>query len=637
MISTYAKNVVDFCRVLRLKSQEAYAVVKANLLSVSIRHLKRVASQQQQNSPVVDLSFNGLAQRMSSWFAPMIEGVEKDGGTYLLVSLEIDATKVPPKYQLNLPYKVFVGRKFPHHMIALSGIEDTDGIERQNPFLDIASEVTCSVMTVQNASPRYSHTNLIAARPQSTNECTPEFNTLLELVVKSNPRVRLLSMAFGGVSSEADYVRDMLVDILNGRGDTVSVVDPNHVAKAVRSQLIIGCNIVLAGDYLVDPGLLPAANVSKELYQVTDYTSDLLVIRLCSPITLQLLAGVAECQNQVSMVAHLGLPLFFLRLFLIGVNCDSVSKSTQICYIWCAMLWFTSLTGIHWTTRRNLVTSAIGMWSREFSVSVLTLPRKLDEILRCSFESDIRNSREGLKSYQASFPRDKQNDSGTAGGYSGSDDVIPSKADDGIKVDRSGVGSVAEQIETALHQLLNLTIRQMQNLLNRAGFQAMSRNSPCIGNFWTLKDLAKEFLKYMPGHKSIPMKLKTKSLHLLLIKFVNQLKGILTGSPKEDEAVVLPSVQSRLTEGASEDIISDIRRGALARLLDERSQIRSPSTLFVEAAQALGGQKVFAGSGSTLALQKAKSLQGRWYDKGNIRVDGDKSSRDTQSPYQLRR
>ncbi|KAI9913611.1 hypothetical protein PsorP6_005159 [Peronosclerospora sorghi] len=113
--------------------------------------------------------------------------------------------------------------------------------------------------------------------------------------------------------------------------------------------------------------------------------------------------------------------------------------------------------------------------------------------------------------------------------------------------------------------------------------------------------------------------------------------SILTGSPKEDEAVVFLSVQSRPTEGASEDIVSDIRRGALARLLDERCQIRIPSTLFVEAAETLGGQKVFAGSGSTLSLQKAKSLQGRWYDKGNISVDGDNSSRDTQSPSQISR
>ncbi|KAI9922644.1 hypothetical protein PsorP6_002119 [Peronosclerospora sorghi] len=112
-------------------------------------------------------------------------------------------------------------------------------------------------------------------------------------------------------------------------------------------------------------------------------------------------------------------------------------------------------------------------------------------------------------------------------------------------------------------------------------------------------------------------------------------QGILTGSSKEDETVVFPSVQSRPTEGASGAILSDIGRGALACLLDERSQIRSPSTRFVESAEASEDRMCFAGSGSTLALQKAKSLQGRWYDK--VSFDRDNSSRDTQSPSQPRK
>ncbi|KAI9913329.1 hypothetical protein PsorP6_005486 [Peronosclerospora sorghi] len=227
--------------------------------------------------------------------------------------------------------------------------------------------------------------------------------------------------------------------------------------------------------------------------------------------------------------------------------------------------------------------------------------------------------------------RDKQKDSVTSGGSSVADNVIPREADDGIKVDRSGVESVAEQIETALLQLLNLTSRQMQNLLNRAGFEAMSRNSPFIRNFSTLKDLAKEFVKYMPRTYKYPNEAEDEvaaptsddvcepgdeeksspSSRDSILQVVDVAQGILTGSPKEDEAVAFLSVQSRPTEGASEDTVSDIRRGALARVLDKRSQIRSPSTLFVEANEALGGQIVF-GSGSTSALQKAKSLQGRW-------------------------
>ncbi|KAI9910610.1 hypothetical protein PsorP6_010364 [Peronosclerospora sorghi] len=169
----------------------------------------------------------------------------------------------------------------------------------------------------------------------------------------------------------------------------------------------------------------------------------------------------------------------------------------------------------------------------------------------------------------------------------------------------------------------------MKNLLNLAGFEAMYRNSPIIRNFSTLKDLAKEFVKYMPRIYKYPNEAEDEvsaptsddvcesgdeeksspSSRDSIRQVVDVAQGILTGSPKEDEAVVFPSVQSRPNEDASEDIVSDIRRGALVRLLDERYQIIIPLNLFVEAAEALGGQKVFAGSGSTLALQKQRACR----------------------------
>ncbi|KAI9905777.1 hypothetical protein PsorP6_014072 [Peronosclerospora sorghi] len=91
-------------------------------------------------------------------------------------------------------------------------------------------------------------------------------------------------------------------------------------------------------------------------------------------------------------------------------------------------------------------------WIREFSLSDLLNPsRKLDEIAML-------------------HSRDKQKEFCYSWWIFWAEDVIPSEADDGIKVDRSGVDSVAELIETALLQLLNLTIRKMKNLLNRAGF-----------------------------------------------------------------------------------------------------------------------------------------------------------------------
>ncbi|KAI9906417.1 hypothetical protein PsorP6_016369 [Peronosclerospora sorghi] len=94
--------------------------------------------------------------------------------------------------------------------------------------------------------------------------------------------------------------------------------------------------------------------------------------------------------------------------------------------------------------------------------------------------------------------RDKKKDSITAGGASVEEDDIPSEADDEIKFDRSGVESVAEQIETALLQLLNLTSRQMQNFFESSWLRGD------VTKFSTLKDLAKEFVKYIPGTYNYP-------------------------------------------------------------------------------------------------------------------------------------
>ena len=52
--------------------------------------------------------------------------------------------------------------------------------------------------------------------------------------------------------------------------------------------------------------------------------------------------------------------LFFLRLFLLGVNSPSLERHLRIAFVWSSMLWLTSIEGLHITTKRNQVTSAIG-------------------------------------------------------------------------------------------------------------------------------------------------------------------------------------------------------------------------------------------------------------------------------------
>ena len=52
-------------------------------------------------------------------------------------------------------------------------------------------------------------------------------------------------------------------------------------------------------------------------------------------------------------------PLFFLRLHLYAVNCQSVPAKHRALYLWISMLWFTSLSGVNITPKRNLVSETI--------------------------------------------------------------------------------------------------------------------------------------------------------------------------------------------------------------------------------------------------------------------------------------
>ncbi len=72
---------------------------------------------------------------------------------------------------------------------------------------------------------------------------------------------------------------------MSGTTNSVVMTDCNHAAKNLRLQLVLGTNIVSGGNTIFDVGLLPLACVPANLYHVSDYTSDLLVLKLCSSNT----------------------------------------------------------------------------------------------------------------------------------------------------------------------------------------------------------------------------------------------------------------------------------------------------------------------------------------------------------------
>ena len=93
-------------------------------------------------------------------------------------------------------------------------------------------------------------------------------------------------MAFDGLAAEIYFIRRNLISFMNGYSNIVVMTDHNHAAKNIRSQLVLGSDIVTGGKAIFDVGILQLAGISVDLYMVTDYASDILVLNFCSSDTI---------------------------------------------------------------------------------------------------------------------------------------------------------------------------------------------------------------------------------------------------------------------------------------------------------------------------------------------------------------
>ena len=89
-------------------------------------------------------------------------------------------------------------------------------------------------------------------------------------------------MAFYCLAAETHSIRKNLISFMNGNNNTVVMTECNHAAKNIRSQLVLGSDIVTGGKAVFDVGILQLAGISVDLYRVNDYASDILVLKLCS-------------------------------------------------------------------------------------------------------------------------------------------------------------------------------------------------------------------------------------------------------------------------------------------------------------------------------------------------------------------
>ena len=210
---------------------------------------------------------------------------------------------------------------------------------------------------------------------------------------------------------------------MNGTTNSVVMTDCNHATKNLRSQLVLGTTIVSGGNAIFDVGILSLAGVPQELYRVNDYASDVLVLKLCSSATINKLLNLLLNSNEDPMnIGFMAITLYFLRSFICAFNTIDISCEGRVTMMWSALMWFSSLKGIHPLSKNNFITSCLGgiflatqkkvrnlrltttepiehafgtarSWRREFTVNeFLIYCNKIDYIMKNVVEHDIRTS-----------------------------------------------------------------------------------------------------------------------------------------------------------------------------------------------------------------------------------------------------
>ena len=224
-----------------------------------------------------------------------------------------------------------------------------------------------AILTFQSTPPGIPPSEIVAARPQSNNESN-EFVKSMEssvaLALQSlevKPKV-FVSFGVDGVSCESRHVWDSICSFLSCLSNHIGSTDTNHNMKSWRYQIIAGADIqgCTIGKLMIDAYSL-RQSVSSEIYCPSDFASDRLVLQLCSNDTIVKLfqAEIAFGSTSKGDKGAMGLTLFFMRLHLYAVNGSGVPARHRAVYLWCSMLWLTSICGACIITKRNVVSETI--------------------------------------------------------------------------------------------------------------------------------------------------------------------------------------------------------------------------------------------------------------------------------------
>ena len=278
----------------------------------------------------------------------------------------------------NERYRCFVGLAYPHHYIPFPE-DDNDG-QKKRDMLErliqdiaekkkrLAAETKLATVTYQSTKDGATPYLQLMAQAQTKNENSNFNYDVAEAMTIAEKKLRedgykfsFLSCANDGVSCDASFVVNVLVDFLNGKRSYSAHTDTNHNVKSSRYQLAIGGNNVKTiGKYMIDAGLLPKAGIPSNLTRPKDFASDLLVLKLASSVTVDNILRVESGDAKGQII--LSLTLFFMRAHLTAINIKgSLSCKERISMLWSSFLFLLHVDGASIVTKRNWASESVSM------------------------------------------------------------------------------------------------------------------------------------------------------------------------------------------------------------------------------------------------------------------------------------
>jgi hypothetical protein len=522
--------VLNFYRFLNTYDKKATQVLSANLGGPSERYLK-ILNASERDSCILcngkDTTTTDLGKRIDA----AIKRRSNNEGNRVTFAISIDATKVAKVLEVSSGFQAIIGGEYPKHFIDIKGkskeqvTKVLDGTDDIMCKIAEATEIKVALLTFQSSPPGVPISELVAARPQSNNESN-DFIKEIELEasasVSRHKQARFSNISVDGVSCESKHVWRMICTFLSCLANHTGATDTNHNQKSWRYQIIAGGGTVGAtvGKYMVDAFLLRIAGVAMDLWRPNDFAADLPVLKLASFATIQKLSqsnspdfgSTSEGDKGV-----LALTLFFVRLHLHAVNGTSVPAKHRVIYLWCSMVWLTSISGASMITKRNIVAETISfafiMMSsdvskpryctsepvehtfgqlrtmiREFTtLEFAQLYEKLIRRLEKMYKFGFNPSRDPNKGYSSTFRN-----------YFKYSVATKQPLMEGTVQLLMNGDFVAKQLWSAVNELINYSSTLMTPFLSALGV-TNDNCSPFSRKFTSLTDLRDEFILYLPS------------------------------------------------------------------------------------------------------------------------------------------